>query len=79
VRNANRQYMNAFAITPHDTNALAITAEAIYVGGAGAVKVTTAGGSTVVFSAVPAGSVIPLKCNLVFAAGTDATALVGLY
>lgn len=51
--------------------------DAVYVGGTGDVVLKTYSGNTLTFSAVPAGSIIPLRCNRVMAA-TTATLLVGL-
>ena len=52
---------------------------ALYVSGAGDVKVVTMGGSTVTFSAVPAGTVLPVAVVRVFSTGTTATGLVGMW
>jgi hypothetical protein len=70
---------NAAAITPHDTNELANYTRAIYVGGAGNLKVTTVGGDTVTFTGVLAGQIYPIRAKIVFSNGTTATNLVGLY
>jgi len=69
---------DAFAITPHDTNDLAQVTRGIYVGGAGDLTVVTKGGTTVLFSAVPAGVVLPVRAAKVKSTGTAATSLVGL-
>ena len=69
----------AFAITPNDSADLSVFPRAIYVGGAGAVKVTTLGGDTVTFSGCLAGTVLPVRAARVFSTGTDATNLIGLY
>lgn len=52
---------------------------ALYVGGSGDVKVVTVGGSTVTFTAVPAGTILPVACVRVFSANTTATGLVGMW
>ena len=68
---------NAYAVTPSDT-----TADPngpfteLVVGGAGAVKLTTVGGSTVVITAV-AGQRIQLQVSRVWSTGTLATGIVG--
>lgn len=68
---------DAFAITPHDTNPLTKKADAIWVGVAGDVNLTTMRGTTLVFTAV-AGSVIPMQTTHVKATSTTATGLRGL-
>lgn len=66
----------ASAITKSDTapNVFA----RIYVGGTGDVKVVTENGDTVTFSAVPVGTVLPVRVKQVLSTGTTATNLVGL-
>lgn len=70
------QFVNAEAITPHDTNANAF--DAIYVGGAGNVSVETVGGQITTFTAPAVGSTLYIKTRRVRATGTTATNLVGL-
>lgn len=65
-------------ITPHDTNLLARSARAIYVGVGGNIKVRTHDGSEATFTEVPQGSVLPVECVKVYATGTTASNLVGL-
>lgn len=67
-----------FAITPHNTNPLAVTPRAIYVGGAGNIVITGLDGADFTLVAVPAGSIIPVMPLAVKATGTTATNLVGL-
>lgn len=69
---------HAFAITPNDSANLSKTTRAIYVGGTGDLKVTLSGGDTVVFASVPVG-VLWIRAQKVFATGTSATNLIGLY
>lgn len=66
----------ASSITTSDTAPNVFTR--IYVGGAGNLKVTTERGDVVTFSAVPVGTVLPIRTSLVWATGTTATNLVGL-
>jgi hypothetical protein len=52
----------------------------IYVGGAGDITLRLAGDiSSQVFKAVPVGTMLPLRVRQVFATGTGATQLVGMY
>ena len=69
----------AFAITGNDSTDLTVFPRAIYVGGAGNVKVTTLGGDTVTFSGVLAGTVLPVRVKRVFSTDTTATNLIGIY
>jgi len=71
--------VQGFAIAPDNNTDLQYTTRAVWVGGAGAVKVTLAGGDTVTLSGVTAGTLLPLRVTRVFSTGTDATLLVGLY
>lgn len=71
--------MTAAAVTPNDSNDLAVTARALYVGGAGDLSLVLVGDTAAVtFAAVPAGSVLPLRVKRVRATGTTATAIVAL-
>jgi hypothetical protein len=72
----NGRASDAFAITPHDTTVQ--RASALYVGGAGNVAVKTEDGTTLTFTAVPVGSILPIRTTLILSTGTTATALVGL-
>lgn len=79
----------AAAITPADGTNLPVPTKAIYVGGAGDIKVDMQGscanpnvsngdGGTVTFKAVPVGTVLPIRVTRVYAAGTTATLLLAL-
>jgi hypothetical protein len=51
----------------------------LYVGGAGDLAVVTDGGDAVTFTAVPAGSFLPVHIKQVKATGTSATAILALW
>lgn len=70
---------NAAAVTPSDSTDLAFNSRALYVGGAGNLVVTMAGGGDVTFTAVPAGSILPIRVSRVKATSTTATSIVNLY
>lgn len=86
------QASRAAAVTPSDTaNIPSVSGPAgetvnngctLYVGGLGDVRVLTAGGDTVEFTNVPAGTFIPVQVVRVYASGhtgTPATNLVALW
>lgn len=60
-------------VTPDDAADLATPSRALWVGGGGAVKVTTAGGETVLISGIAAGTLLPLRVVRVWSATTTAT------
>ena len=72
---------DAVAVSPDNSNDLArAPTRALYIGGAGAVKVDMAGtGTAVVFSGVQAGTILPIRVDRVYVADTDATLIVALY
>lgn len=74
----NRAPRMATAVTPSDANNLPWPAEVLYVGGAGDVAVVPITGSSVTFSAVPAGTQLRIRCKQVLATGTTATNIVAL-
>lgn len=69
----------AAAVTPSDTADLPIAAKRLWIGGAGAVKVNTVGGSTVTYTGVPAGTYLNVRASRVYATGTIATNIVAEY
>ncbi len=69
---------DAFSITPHDSNELSQVTRALFVGGAGNINLTTAAGTTLVFTGVTAGSILPIQASKVLSTSTTATNIVGL-
>lgn len=69
---------DAFAVTPNDGVDLASVTRGIYVGGTGDVSLVTLGGTTVTFSAVPAGTMLPIQATRIKATGTTATLILGV-
>ncbi len=51
----------------------------LYVGGDGDVRVTTAGGDTVTFAGLTAGSFVPVQVLRVWVTGTTATDILALW
>lgn len=71
---------NAEVVVPDNTNTLTKVSRAIYVGVAGDVSVQMAKtGTAIVFKAVPAGSILPIRVTRVNLTGTTATNMVSLY
>lgn len=77
-RDATRISDDGVAITPADSD-LARSVKGFYVGGAGNVAVVTASGTALTFTAVPAGTIIPLVCRRISSTSTTATAIIGFY
>jgi hypothetical protein len=59
---------------------LARPTRALYVGGTGNVAVRMVGDQTTpIFSAVPAGAILPIRVDKVLSTGTTATSIVGIF
>lgn len=71
-------HKRAEAITPNDSTSFNKT-RGLYVGSAGALRVTMANGVDVTFGAVIAGSFLPISVSKVFSTGTVASNIVALY
>lgn len=69
----------AEAVTAHDSNELTYVSRAIYVGGGGNIAVRMANDSTVTFTAVPGGTVLPIRVKGINSTNTTATNMVSLY
>jgi hypothetical protein len=65
----DQAYDDAVAITKSDTDDNSF--HGIYVGTTGNVKVKTQGGTTVTFTGVPAGAIIPVKTQLVYSTDSN--------
>jgi hypothetical protein len=70
--------VSAVAVTPSDAADLAYTTRMLYIGGAGNLTVKMADGVNCTFTAVPAGSTLPLRVTRVLATGTTATSIVAV-
>lgn len=68
----------AEVITPNDTAALLVPTRALYVGGAGDVRVEMLSGDVVSFSNMQGGVFYPIRITKVLATGTTATNMVGV-
>jgi hypothetical protein len=70
---------HALAILPDDAGELPQVTRALYVGGAGDLRVTMRGGETVTFAGVAGGTLIPVRASRVLASGTTASGILGLW
>lgn len=72
--------VSAASVTPNDSTDLAFTpTRALWVGGAGNINVDMADGTTVLFSGLAAGTLLPIQVKRVRATTTTATLIVALY
>lgn len=70
---------NLAAVTPNDSTDLAWISKAIYVGVTGDLSVIAEDDTVAVtFTAVPAGTVLPIRARRVMATGTTASSIVNL-
>jgi len=70
---------DAFTVVPHDTDLLSHVTRGVYVGSGGNLAVEMLWGGTVVFTNVPAGTILPLRVSRVLSTGTSAGSIVGVY
>ena len=71
-------FAGGVAVVTSDTVDLAAASRGLYIGGAGALKVTMADGSVLTFSGVTAGTIFPIIVTRVWAIGTTATNIISL-
>ncbi len=77
---ATKPAANAMAVTPSDSADLGTPVRGLYIGGAGDLKVKMDEGEQVVtFVAVPAGSLLPISVDRVYATDTTATNIIALW
>jgi hypothetical protein len=69
---------DAAAVTPSNSTVLRPT-RALYAGSGGTIKVDMALGTTITFSNVLAGTILPVQVTKVYLSDTDATGIVALY
>lgn len=66
-------------VTPHDSTDLANMTRGLYVGGTGNLVAVMEDNTTCLFSAIPVGTILPIKCRRVNSTSTTATLIVALY
>lgn len=69
---------DAVAVTKSDTTDINTT-RSLYVGTGGTLQVTMAYGSTVTFTGVPNGTILPIQVTRVWASGSSAADILALY
>jgi hypothetical protein len=69
---------DAAVVTPSDSTALRPT-RALFAGSGGTIKVDMALGTTITFTNVLAGTILPVQVTKVYSADTTATGIVALY
>jgi len=80
TKQINGPVSSGAAITPDDANDLTYETRGIYIGAAGDLKVTLAQDrSTVTFTALSVGVIHPIAASRIWATGTTATGILGLY
>jgi len=68
------------AVTPNDSADLTLgTCRAIYIGGDGNISIVDGAGTTVVFTGLTAGSILPVQTARINATSTTATLIIALY
>jgi len=70
---------DAVAVVPNDSTDLSVLPRALFIGQTGDVSAVLAGGQSLVFRNVQAGSILPVRAVRVNATGTTATDLVALW
>lgn len=70
---------HAVAVSPSDSADLASVTKGVWVGGVGDLKVTMFGGEAVVFTAVPAGTYLPIAVKRIWSTGTSASNIAALW
>ncbi len=70
---------NAVVVTPSDSTDLTNVSRALYVGTTGNLKVTLQDSGTVLFTAVPAGVVLPIRVTRVWSTTTTASTIIALW
>jgi hypothetical protein len=70
---------SAAVVTPSDSTSLTFVTRSVFVGGAGNLNVIMRDGSTVLFTGVLAGSMLPIRVQQVLSTSTTATNIVALW
>lgn len=69
----------SFTVTPSDSTTFTTTVRSLYVAVTGDVKVRMLRGMDQVYTACPAGLILPVEVDRVYATGTTASSIVAMY
>lgn len=69
---------SAVVVAPNDSADIANVSRAIYIGGTGNLNVVMQDGTTVLFSAIPVGTILPIRVTRVLSTSTTATLIVAM-
>jgi hypothetical protein len=70
---------NTAAIAPSNSSPLQYVTRALWIGGAGSLAIVDASGNSTTFVGVPAGVMLPIRCQQVRSTGTSCSGIVGLW
>ncbi|MEV8467135.1 hypothetical protein AB0T83_10120 [Fluviibacterium sp. DFM31] len=71
--------IDGIMVAPHDSNPLGHVSRAVYVGVGGDIRAELVSGAQLTFSAVPAGSMLPMRATKILSSGTTASSIVALW
>ena len=74
----NDPFTNAVVVSPSDSADLAAVTRAVYVGTTGNMKVTMQDSGTVLFTGIPAGTVLPIRVTRIWSTTTTASTIIAL-
>jgi hypothetical protein len=78
--NAISPARNGAAITPNDSTDLTYVTKSLFIGVGGNVTIDHVySGTSILYANVPSGTILPVQATRVYATGTTATSIVGMY
>lgn len=79
-RDASSPAIGLYAVTPSDTTVLSPLPRSLYIGAAGNIAIVAEDNTgSVVFVAVSAGQILPVRAKQVLSTGTTAASIVAMY
>lgn len=70
---------DGFVITPSDTTEFTQPTRVLYIGNTGDITVVMISGTTLSFTNVTSGQILPFRVSKVMATGTTATNIIGMF